>query len=119
MAYDITTDAGRIRLLISDVDQGDPLFADDEIAAFLDMEGSVKLAAALALETMASNEAMVSKVIRTQDVQTDGTKVSAELRARAKDLREQAAVEGDDAYAFESVEIAGDCSTWHAWRSCW
>lgn len=101
MAYDPTTDAGYVRFLISDVDDSDPLFSDAEITALITREGSVKLAAAQALDTMASNEAMVSKVIRTQDVGTDGTKVSAELRARAKDLRDQALIEDDSASAFE------------------
>jgi hypothetical protein len=80
-----------VRLLISDTDPSNLTFADTDIDAFLTLAGqNVRLAAAEALDTMASNEVMVSKVIRTQDLQTDGAKVAAELRARAATLREQA-----------------------------
>lgn len=89
--YDPTTPQGKVRMLISDVDEANPVFSDGEIEAFLFMEvGNVRMAAAQALDTIASNEVMVSKVIRTLDLQTDGSKVSAELRARATTLREQA-----------------------------
>lgn len=89
---DPSTPTGMIRLLISDVDVASPVFSDVEIGGFYRFEASnVRLAAAQALETMASNEAMVSKVIRTLDLQVDGTKVAAELRARAATLRATAA----------------------------
>jgi hypothetical protein len=81
-----------VRLLISDTNDASPVFTDAEISAFITLAGSnVRLAAAEALDTLASNEVMVSKVIKTQDLQTDGAKVAAELRARATTLREQAA----------------------------
>lgn len=96
MTIDYTTDAGRVRLLIPDTDETTGLvFTDEQITAFLSLEaGIVKRAAAAALETAASNEALVSKVIRTQDLQTDGAKVSAALLARAAELRRQ--VDEDD-----------------------
>lgn len=95
MAIDYTTDLGKVRLLIPDTDESNQLFSDAQITAFLTMEGGiVKKAAAAALETIASNEAMVSKVIRAQDLSTDGAKVAAELRARAAELRRQ--VDEDD-----------------------
>jgi hypothetical protein len=56
----------------------------------------VKRAAAAALETVASNEAMVSKVIRTQDLATDGAKVSDALMRRATELRRQANDDDED-----------------------
>lgn len=85
----ISTPSNRVRLLISDTSTP-ALFTDDEIAAFLDLNGgAVRLAAAEALDTIASNEAMVSKKITTQDLSTDGPAVSRELRARAADLRAQ------------------------------
>jgi hypothetical protein len=88
---DPATAVGMVRLLINDVDPVAPCFTDSDISAFLTFEaGNVRRAAAQALDTMASNEALVSKVIRTQDLQTDGAKVAAELRARAASLRQQA-----------------------------
>lgn len=99
--YDPTTPQGKVRMLISDIDEANPVFADPEIDAFLFMEvGNVRMAAAQALDTIASNEVMVSKVIRTLDLQTDGSKVSAELRARATTLREQAANFDNDGNLF-------------------
>lgn len=84
----LSADGATVRLLISDLD-ADPVFTDAEIEAFLALEGPVKLAAAQALDTMASNEAMVSKKIRTLDLQTDGPAVAASLRASATELRRQ------------------------------
>lgn len=95
MAIDYGTDAGRVRLLIPDVDETALLFTDEQVAAFLAMEGGVKKAAALALETAASSEVMVSKVIRTQDLTTDGARVSDALLKRAASLRQQADDEAD------------------------
>lgn len=101
ITVDPTTNLGLVRLLISDVNVGNPVFTDAKITAFLTLEGmNVRRAAAQALDTIASNEAMVSKVIRTFDVQVDGAKLSAELRARAKSLREQDAVTGENGEQF-------------------
>lgn len=98
MPIDYTTDAGRVRLLIPDTDEDTGLlFTDEQITAFLALEGSVvKRAAAAALEVVASNEAMVSKVIRTQDLTTDGAKVSDALMKRAAELRRQANEDDED-----------------------
>ena len=100
MPYDPSTDAGRVRLLITDTsdDPAVQLFADDEIDTFLLLEGSnVFRAAALALETVAVNEALVLKVIRTLDVQTDGAKVADSLMKRAAGLRTRALDDVEDA----------------------
>lgn len=88
--YALATDAGKVRLLITDVDATEPLFQDDEIDAFLALEGGVRRAAALALETTASNEALVQKMTRLMDLSTNGPAVAKELRERATSLREQA-----------------------------
>lgn len=99
MTFPITTSTatpvGVVRLLIPDKDTAAPVFTDAEIAAFLTLDGSVRLAAALALDVIASDEAMISKVIKTQDLGTNGPAVAAELRARAEMLRaqEDAAIE--------------------------
>jgi hypothetical protein len=88
---DLSTDIGRVRLLINDTDQSREVFSDTEVQAFLDLEGGiVKLAAAQILDTIADDEALTSKVIRSQDLNTDGTKVAAILRARAASLRADA-----------------------------
>ena len=90
MAVDVTTSLGLVRLLINDTADS-PVFSDAEIAAFLVMEGQdVKLAAAQALDTIADDEVLTSKVIRSQDLATDGPAVAAQLRARATALRAEA-----------------------------
>lgn len=90
MAIDYGTPLGQVRLLISDVDEESPLLTDDQINAFLSIEHDrVKRAAARALESIAASEVLVSKKIRTLDLQTDGPAVAAELRAQAKQLRDE------------------------------
>lgn len=85
------TDVGMVRLLIPDRNCGNLLLTDAEITGYLSLEGgAVKRAAAAALEAIATSEALTSKVLKDGDLATDGAKLSAELRARAKELRRQA-----------------------------
>lgn len=123
ITVDPATDLGMIRLLIPDMSELHPLFTDAQLTALLTLEGSRRRAAAQALETAATSEVMVSKVIRTRDgLQTNGAQVSAEMRARAAVLRKQADDAGDaggiDTY-FDivdvvpgSVELSESTITW-------
>ena len=88
--YDLSTEIGQVRLLIPDRVDAGHVFEDDEIQAFLALEGTVREATAGALETIASDQAMVLKVMRLLDLQTDGAKVSDALLARAAKLRQEA-----------------------------
>jgi hypothetical protein len=91
ITVDPTTDIGMVRLLCTDVDEVEPLFEDALIAAFLASVNGVKRAAALALDTIATSEALISKKLTTSDgLSTDGPSVAKELRERAKTLRDQA-----------------------------
>ena len=77
--YDPATDPGRVRLLLNDIPAGAPpvaVFSDAEIQAFLDLEGgSVKKAAAQAIDTNATNLVLAMRVhadrLRQQAVQDD------------------------------------------------
>lgn len=113
MPNDVTTPLGQVRLLIVDTTD-DPVFSDPEIAAFLIIEGdSVKAAAALAYETIAADEVLTSKVIRSQDLATDGAAVAAELRARAQQLRAEAGgASGGALTARGRFPAAPDCRPW-------
>lgn len=112
MPYDPTTDEGKVRLLLNDVDDSALIFTDAEITAFLDLEGgSVKRAAAQAIDTNATNEALASKVLRTQDLQTDGAKLADAMRKHADRLREQADTDDDGDGLFETVDFFG-CSSY-------
>lgn len=111
-SIDYTTNTGRVRLLINDTDI-DPVFSDEEIGVFLALEGdSVKLAAAQALDTIADDEALTSKVIRSQDLSTNGPSVAAGLRARAKDLRTQSG----SGSALAPIGSFPDAPGWEPWR---
>jgi hypothetical protein len=103
--YDVATPAGQVRLLLNDIPaadgtQGTAVFNDAEIDAFLVLErSSVKRAAAQAIDTNATNEALASKVLRTQDLSTDGAKLADAMRKHAANLRDQADRADDDADA--------------------
>lgn len=108
---DLATDpAQRVRLLINDTFEDRPIFADTEIAAFLlDADDNVRLAAAEALDTIASDEALTSKVIKDRELTTDGAKVAEALHKRAESLRKRvkdAEVAADEGY-FEIVPVIG------------
>ncbi|NEA22579.1 hypothetical protein [Actinomadura bangladeshensis] len=95
MAIDYDSPTGRVRLLIPDTNESAFLLSDEQIAAFLAMARGtgtplIKRAAASALETIASSEALVSKKLRDKDLATDGPAVAKELRDRAAKLREEA-----------------------------
>lgn len=104
-----TTDVGRVRLLTNDT-SAPWVFSDEEVQAFLDLEGgNVKRAAAQAIDTNADNEALASKVLRTQDLSTDGAKVADALRKRAQALRDQALVDEEaDAGYFDIIDVIGE-----------
>ncbi len=88
---DVSSSIGQMRVLIPDRDAAHALFADGELNVFLSLSGQdVMRAAALALETLASDQVMVLKVIRILDLSTDGASVARALLERATRLREQA-----------------------------
>lgn len=100
-----------VRLLIADTDPNALILTDDQITALLglhaDAEQAALLAAADALDAIATSEALLSKKIRTQDLSTDGPAVAAELRKHAAQLRDRAA--GADAFdGFDLVPSSAD-----------
>lgn len=105
---DYTSDVGLVRLLIPDtaVDENeDYLFSDDQIEALLGVyNGNVKRAAAQAKDIIASDTVMLLKVVRTDDLQVDGAKAAAEIRAQAKALRDQAdKADEDDVFDYFQI----------------
>lgn len=88
--YEPSTDIGRVRRTIPDKDEAVAFWSDAEIQSFLDDEDGWRRATALALETMASDAALVLQVIKVQNITTDGSKVAQALMARASQLRAQA-----------------------------
>lgn len=110
-SYIPSDDAGKVRLLAADTptEDGEAVFDDDEIDAFLALRGGDPvLAAASALRAVAASEALLSKKIRLQDVETDGPAVSRELRLQADRLEEQA----DSDYDFGWAPIVASDFAW-------
>jgi hypothetical protein len=112
-----TTPVGLVRFLVSDTQQlaydpGQParyIFPDEQYQAYITLagEGRYKAAAANALRAMAAQEAIIGKVIRTEDLQVDGAKLADSLRLLARELDGQQKSEDDDAavaeFGFEVV----------------
>lgn len=103
---DYSTNAGKVRLLIADTNSAYPQFTDAEIDAFLEMEGSFRRAAAMALEVIAVNEALIQKRIVALHLETDGPALAAELRNLAKSLREQDKLAAGSGSTFMIAEFA-------------
>ena len=109
--YIVTTDRGKVRLLITDRDAANEIFNDDEIDAFLSMmSGNVLRAAATALYQIAASEVLLLKVIRLLEITTDGAKVADSLRALADSYQEKAdlAEAGEVGGAFDYAEMVVD-----------
>lgn len=107
--YDLTTERGQVRLLITDTDHDNPIFQDNEIDYFLSntaVDGNdVNLAGAKALETIAASEALVQKKMKLLDITTDGPAVAKSLREAAAILREQSDSEGDIDFIEQNLNI--------------
>lgn len=95
---DYNTPVGQIRLLVGDLDIGEnQIFDDDQLNGFLSIaDGSTKRAAADAIDVIATSEALISKVIQTQDRSVDGSKTADALRKHAAALRVRAKEEEDE-----------------------
>lgn len=114
---DPTSPVGQLRLLTSDsqlrTDPNDPsapaayYYPDVMLEGFLAMnDGWLKLAAADVLMAFATNEALVSKKIRTEDLQTDGPAVAAELRRGADSYRAEGKLEREESDASAGSIVA-------------
>jgi hypothetical protein len=118
-SYDLTTDRGKVRLFIDDKDTvtvANQFFDDDEIDCFLtlaaDLDGdTIRHAAAEALDTWATNQALVLKKVMLLDVNVDGPAVAKAMREHAALLREQAYMSSTDA-GFEIAEMALGHFSW-------
>lgn len=85
----------------------DYLISDDQLQAYIDINGDGALfgAAADALLAIATNEALVSKKIRTEDLTTDGPAVAGELRRTADAYRKRQSDADEAADWVDSFEI--------------
>jgi hypothetical protein len=115
-AEQATVDLCDVRLLITDTEELLPMFQDHEITSFLRLaQGVVFIAAALALEHIASRTNLVLKRIKSLELETDGPATAKDLRAHAANLRIMHAdgldspsseFEDDEEGLFDFVELA-------------
>lgn len=109
---------GQIRALVPDVEQVD--YSDSGISEYMFSDahlrglytiamgnGSARIyrAAASALRALAVSEGLIQKVIRTEDLQTDGAKLASALLAGAKQLDERADAAEEDAETMMIVDF--------------
>lgn len=115
---DFSTTVGQIRALIPDVEQVD--YADIGVPEYMfsdahlnglyaisrgDGIARVYRAAASALRALAVSEGLIQKVIRTEDLQTDGAKLASALMAGAKMLEDQADAAEEDSEIMMIVDF--------------
>lgn len=106
---DLTTDTGKFRAIFPDMDGANPLFSDEEIAVFLEIEGDVRRARARGLERAASDTVLTLRVTEILGLKVDGASAARELRLEAQAERERAAeAESRSGALFDVAEFAGD-----------
>lgn len=95
---DFSTAIGKVRAYIPDVEQipnpshpeaeAEYIFADAHLQVFLDNNnGNIRLAAADACEALGTSEAIIGKVLNTEDLKSDAAKLMGQYLARARQLR--------------------------------
>lgn len=120
---DYETPIKQVRVLIADM-ATPPLLDDKTLQTYLELQDwaegarwAIYRAAADALEAIAVSEVLVSKVIRTQDLSTDGAKVADVLRKQAESLRSRADDEDPDfGGVFEIIDTGHSRLESEEWR---
>ena len=106
--FDPTTPRGQVRLIIGDTTEAAAMFEDASIDAFLTLaeDSDVRLASAVALDTIASNQALLLKKVKVGEISTDGPAVAKALREHAQALRDEVLQGGMiGSSSFEIVEF--------------
>jgi hypothetical protein len=86
-SYVLTTDLGKVRLLIADTNAQTRVFEDEELQVFLDLNGSdLNRAAGQAYETWAADRSKIAKSIGTGQYKTERQAVES-LLAMADRIR--------------------------------
>lgn len=113
--YTIDNELGLIVFNTAPVDAADgvitykfSILSDAQLQSLLDLEGDIRLAAADALDAIASSEALIQKRIKVLDIQTDGPATAYSLRKHAVMLREQVFSKEYTEAAFDIAEQIND-----------
>jgi hypothetical protein len=111
-----------VRTLIPDVDaiygedKNEYLFTPQQISDFLAAGGgNVLKAAGFAMITVGNSEAMIEKVIRTQDLTTDGSKLQQQWRESGLALLARGDKETDAENVFDGFQIIDYREGWAEW----
>lgn len=103
---DASTPVGQLRYVINDVEEP-YAFSDAHLQAMLSIyRNNLQLAGADLIESIAVDEVLLYRFVRTDDLTVDGSKAAEILLKRAQRLREQAAIDAEED-AFEIVEFSG------------
>jgi hypothetical protein len=113
---DLTTDVGKVRLLVGDTDPSNVTsgvgtyfwFSDDELQGLVDLNGSVKAASIYVLRMVAMTPAMQLRKWQSADLMVDGPAITTALRALIKDIEAGvgAAAEAEALDIFQVVDPA-------------
>lgn len=108
-SYDPGSDIGKVRMLIPDRTAAAHVFEDEELSAYLGLADGPMRAAALALETVASDMAITLRITTVLGLSVNGAAASDAVLRRANALRAQAdAADANAGGAFDWAEFALD-----------
>lgn len=113
--YDVTTDAGKVRLLAADTNVADAVWDDDEISAFLTLaNGSVYGAAALAIRSLAADRAKLAKRIEREGYKSE--QFALDELAKLADSLEEAALKSGGLVVVDILEAGNGDDYFNVWR---
>lgn len=114
-SYDLSTNRGKVRLLIGDgqqaADEDRVLMEDEEIDAFLALySDSPRLAAAACLDRIATTQVLLVKKMTSTDWATDGPAMAKSLREQAAQFRAEyaAGMESESGSVIDVIELIYD-----------
>jgi len=85
--YDVTTPLGLVRSYIADVDVNDPIWADDEINAYLNRNSTPEITASMLCMAEATDKARITKRIKIGSLGMDRSSVYQALLDMAERFR--------------------------------
>ncbi len=103
--FDPSTDLGKARLLITDTDTTRQIMADEDLNAFIAMAGHYMPGAAMALDSIAANEALCEKALNIMGLSTDGPAVAKVLMLRAERIRKDYQTYSTSNLGFATAEM--------------
>jgi hypothetical protein len=104
--YDLTTDVGKVRLLIADTDVSTDTsydFSDEEIDVSIDMTINNFAASALLLRSLAANRARLSVSVKRGTMSEDLKQLATDLMEMARIYDEQSGADALETGGLEAI----------------